>query len=101
MPLTVVLLKTALAEETAALQAAQRENRESLRKAGADCTRRTQLEAASKTKAAQRTALEAAAAAAEQAAAARTATAAALAQQLTDAQQSVPGDLDALPISVL
>ena len=41
-------------------------------------------------------ALEAAAAAAEQAAAARTATAAALAQQLTDAKQSVPGDLDAL-----
>ena len=96
VPLTVVLLKTALAEETAALQAAQRENRESLRKAGADCTRRTQLEAARKTKAAQRTALEAAAAAAEQAAAARTATAAALAQQLTDAKQSVPGDLDAL-----
>ena len=96
VPLTVVLLKTALAEETAALQAAQRENREALRKAGADCTRRTQLEAARKTKAAQRTALEAAAAAAEQAAAARTATAAALAQQLTDAKQSVPGDLDAL-----
>ena len=96
VPLTVVLLKTALAEETAALQAAQRENRESLRKAGADCTRRTQLEAARKTKAAQRTALEAAAAAAEQAAAASTATAAALAQQLTDAKQSVPGDLDAL-----
>ena len=64
VPLTVVLLKTALAEETAALQTAQRENRESLRKAGADCTRRTQLEAARKTKAAQRTALEAAAAAA-------------------------------------
>ena len=90
VPLTVVLLKTALAEETAALQTAQRENRESLRKAGADCTRRTQLEAARKTKAAQRTALETAAAAA------RTATAAALAQQLTDAKQSVPGDLDAL-----
>ena len=88
--LTVALLKTALAEETAALQTAQAENRAALQKAAADCTRRTRLDAARKTKTAQRTALETAAASAEQTAAAREATAAALEQQITEARQTAP-----------
>ncbi len=88
--LTVALLKTALAEETAVLQTAQAENRAARQKAAADCARRTRLDTTRKTKTAQRTALEAAAASAEQTAAAREATAAALEQQITEARQTAP-----------
>ena len=90
VPLTVTLLKTALAEENTALQAAQTENRAALQQTAADCTRRTQLEAARSAKTAQRTALETAAATAEQTAAAQAATAAALDRQILDAKQTAP-----------
>ena len=90
VPLTVALLKTALAEETDALRTAQQQNRSALAQNAADARRKVQLEADRKAKTSQRTALEASASAAVQTAAARTATADALERQITDARKTAP-----------
>ena len=90
VPLTVTLLKTALAEETDALRTAQQQNRSALAQNAADARRKVQLEADRKAKTAQRTALEASASAAVQTAAARAATADALERQITDARKTAP-----------
>ena len=90
VPLTVTLLKTALAEETDALRTAQQQNRGALAQNAADARRKVQLEADRKAKTAQRTALEASASAAVQTAAARAATADALERQITDARKTAP-----------
>ena len=90
VPLTVTLLKTALAEETDALRTSQQQNRSALAQNAADARRKVQLEADRKAKTAQRTALEASASAAVQTAAARAATADALERQITDARKTAP-----------
>ena len=90
VPLTVTLLKTALAEETDALRTAQQQNRSALAQNAADARRKVQMEADRKAKTAQRTALEASASAAVQTAAARAATADALERQITDARKTAP-----------
>ena len=100
VPLTVALLKTALAEESTALQAAQAENHAALQQAQEDQDRRTQLETDRQTQTTQRTALEAAAATAEQTAAARRATADALDQQIMEARSAVPTDRTAVQAAV-
>ena len=90
VPLTVTLLKTALAEETDALRTSQQQNRSALAQNAADARRKVQLETDRKAKTAQRTALEASASAAVQTAAARAATADALERQITDARKTAP-----------
>ena len=74
VPLTVSLLKTALAEETEALRAAQAALQASQQANAAACRRKAQLEDQRKTQTAQRAALEAEAANAANAAAAAEAT---------------------------
>ena len=70
VPLTVSLLKTALAEENDALHTAQAGLNQRQTKNHADCRRKKELEAQRKAQAEQRTALEAQVTAAQQAAAA-------------------------------
>ena len=74
VPLTVTLLKQALAEESDALQAAQAELQTRQKQNSAACRRKTELEAERDQQTRQRTALEAEAAKARQAAAAAEAT---------------------------
>ena len=70
VPLTVSLLKTALAEENDALHTAQADLKQRQTKNHTDCHRKKELEAQRKAQAEQRTALEAQVTAAQQAAAA-------------------------------
>ena len=70
VPLTVSLLKTALAEENDALHTAQADLKQRQTKNHTDCRRKKELEAQRKAQAEQRTALEAQVTAAQQAAAA-------------------------------
>ena len=88
--LTFALMNTVLAEETAALHAAQAECAAALRQASADCTRRAQLDADRQAKQHQRPALEQAAAQADSAAAAQAASADALEQQAATARAALP-----------
>ena len=70
VPLTVSLLKTALAEENDALHTAQADLKQRQTKNHTDCRRKKELEAQRKAQAEQRTALEAQVTAAQQASAA-------------------------------
>ena len=70
VPLTVSLLRTALAEENDALHTAQADLKQRQTKNHTDCRRKKELEAQRKAQAEQRTALEAQVTAAQQAAAA-------------------------------
>ena len=96
VPLTVSLLKTALAEETDALRAAQRELHAARQANDAACRRKTQLEAQRKALTAQRTALEAEVTAAANAAAAAEATLKTLEAQQTARPDEAESPLPAL-----
>ena len=96
VPLTVSLLKTALAEETNALRAAQRELHTAQQANDAACRRKTQLEAQRKAQTTQRAALEAEATAAANAAAAAEAT-----LKTLDAQQAARADEAESPLPAL
>ena len=96
VPLTVSLLKTALAEETDALRAAQRELHAAQQANDTACRRKTQLEAQRKAQTTQRTALEAEATAAANAAAATEAT-----LKTLDAQQTARTDETESPLPAL
>ena len=90
VPLTFALMTTVLAEENAALQAAQADCAVHLRQAQADCRRKAQLEADRQAKTRQRPALEQTAAEADRTAAAQNAQAAALETQITAQRQTLP-----------
>ena len=96
VPLTVSLLKTALAEETDALRAAQRELHTAQQANDTACRRKTQLEAQRKAQTTQRAALEAEATAAANAAAAAEAT-----LKTLDAQQTARPDEAESPLPAL
>ena len=88
--LTFKGMSAVLAEETAALHAAQAECTAALRRAAADCTRRTALEADRQTRTRQRPALEQAASEADRSAAAQAAQADALEQQIAGQRSALP-----------
>ena len=88
--LTFALMNTVITEEKNALQAEQTACRQELKQAGADCQRRSQLEADRQTKSRQRPALDAAAAEADRTAAAQAASAAALGQQIDTQRAALP-----------
>ena len=96
VPLTVSLLKTALAEETDALRAAQRELHAARQANDTACRRKTQLEAQRKAQTTQRAALEAEATAAANAAAAAEATLKTLEAQQTARPDEAESPLPAL-----
>ena len=96
VPLTVSLLKTALAEETDALRAAQRELHAAQQANDAACRRKTQLEAQRKAQTTQRAALEAEVTAAANAAAAAEATLKTLEAQQTARPDEAESPLPAL-----
>ena len=96
VPLTVSLLKTALAEETDALRAAQRELYAAQQANDTACRRKTQLEAQRKTQTTQRAALEAEVTAAANAAAAAEATLKTLEAQQTARPDEAESPLPAL-----
>ena len=83
-------MSAVLAEETAALHAAQAECTAALRRAAADCTRRAALEADRQTRTRQRPALEQAASEADRSAAAQAAQADALEQQIAGQRSALP-----------
>ena len=88
--LTFKGMSAVLAEETAALHAAQAECTAALRRAAADCTRRAALEADRQTRTRQRPALEQAASEADRSAAAQAAQADALKQQIAGQRSALP-----------
>ena len=88
--LTFKGMSAVLAEETAALHAAQAECTTALRRAAADCTRRAALEADRQTRTRQRPALEQAASEADRSAAAQAAQADALEQQIAGQRSALP-----------
>ena len=96
VPLTVSLLKTALAEETDALRAAQRELHTAQQANDAACRRKAQLEAQRKAQTTQRAALEAEVTAAANAAAAAEATLKTLEAQQTARPDEAESPLPAL-----
>ena len=90
VPLTFALMTNVLAEETAALQAAQADCAAQCRQAEADCRRKAQLEADRQEKIRQRPALEQAAAEADRSAAAQNASADALEGQIAERRAALP-----------
>ena len=88
--LTFKGMSAVLAEETAALHAAQAECTAALRRAAADCTRRAALEADRQTRTRQRPALEQASSEADRSAAAQAAQADALEQQIAGQRSALP-----------
>ena len=96
VPLTVSLLKTALAEETDALRAAQRELHAARQANDTACRRKAQLEAQRKALTSQRAALEAEVTAAANAAAAAEATLKTLEAQQTARPDEAESPLPAL-----
>ena len=96
VPLTVSLLKTALAEENDALHTAQAELKQRQTKNHTDCHRKKELEAQRKAQAEQRTALEAQVTAAQQAAAAAQAAVQTLEARQAAEQTAQPQKIEAL-----
>ena len=96
VPLTVSLLKTALAEENDSLHAAQASLRQRQTRNSADCRRKKELEAQRIQQAKQRTALEAQATSAQQAAAAAQATVQTLEAQQAAEAAAPPQEMAAL-----
>jgi len=96
VPLTVSLLKTALAEETEALHTAQTTLAAAQKQNTTDCTARIRQEEERKTKTAQRSALEAQVSSAAEEAARQAAAAKALETQCAEARAALPAaDRDA------
>ena len=96
VPLTVSLLKTALAEENDALHTAQADLKQRQTKNHTDCRRKKELEAQRKAQAEQRTALEAQVTAAQQAAAAAQAAVQTLEARQAAEQTAQPQKIEAL-----
>ena len=96
VPLTVSLLKTALAEENDALHTAQADLNQRQTKNHTDCRRKKELEAQRKAQAEQRTALEAQVTAAQQAAAAAQAAVQTLEARQAAEQTAQPQNIPAL-----
>ena len=96
VPLTVSLLKTALAEENDALHTAQAGLKQRQTKNHTDCRRKKELEAQRKAQAEQRTALEAQVTAAQQAAAAAQAAVQTLEARQAAEQIAQPQNIPAL-----
>ena len=96
VPLTVSLLKTALAEENDALHTAQADLKQRQTKNHTDCRRKKELEAQRKAQAEQRTALEAQVTAAQQAAAAAQAAVQTLEARQAAEQTAQPQNIPAL-----
>ena len=92
VPLTVTLLKTALAEENDALQQARAALAAARKQNAADCAARQQQEEERRTKTARRAALEAQAAASAEEAARQSAAAKALESQCAEARAALPGN---------
>ena len=90
VPLTFALMTNVLAEENAALQAAQTDCKAQCQQAEADCRRKAQLEADRQAKTRQRPALEQAAAEADRSAAAQNASADALEGQIAERRAALP-----------
>ena len=96
VPLTVSLLKTALAEENDALHTVQADLKQRQTKNHTDCRRKKELEAQRKAQAEQRTALEAQVTAAQQAAAAAQAAVQTLEARQAAEQTAQPQNIPAL-----
>ena len=96
VPLTVSLLKTALAEENDALHTVQADLKQRQTKNHTDCRRKKELEAQRKAQAEQRTALEAQVTAAQQAAAAAQAAVQTLEARQAAEQTAQPQNIAAL-----
>ena len=96
VPLTVSLLKTALAEENDALHTVQADLKQRQTKNHTDCRRKKELEAQRKAQAEQRTALEAQVTAAQQASAAAQAAVQTLEARQTAEHTAQPQKIEAL-----
>ena len=90
VPLTFALMTNVLAEESAALQAAQTDCKAQCQQAEADCRRKAQLEADRQGKTRQRPALEQSASEADRSAAAQNASADALEGQIAERRAALP-----------